>query len=238
MQSAETRTSEIVDGGRGPVPRRASQVALELLLIASAIVLLTLLTLRVSLALVAAGAWWMLPLGLAAGVLLADFSSGVVHWFGDTFFREDSPWLGPVLIAPFREHHRDPEAITRHGLLELHGNSCLPVVAVLLAFVAAFPKLESTTSMLLATTFLFFALAAVATNQCHVWAHRARVPAFVAGLQRRRLILSPESHARHHGGGFTSSYCITTGWANPLLDRAGFFPHLERRIRALGSRRA
>jgi ubiquitin-conjugating enzyme E2 variant len=65
------------------------------------------------------------------GVLMADFASGTVHWIGDRYFREDTPLIGPLLIEPFREHHRDPRGITTHGLIELHGNTGLPVVWML-----------------------------------------------------------------------------------------------------------
>jgi hypothetical protein len=36
------------------------------------------------------------------------------------------------------------------------------------------------------------------------------------------VILSAAHHQGHHAGHITR-YCITTGWLNPLLDRAGFF---------------
>lgn len=85
---------------------------------------------RVFVTISAKAARWILPLAVGSGVLTADFGSGVVHWIGDRFFREDSPVIGPMLIHPFREHHRDPRGITLHGLLELHGNTGLLVVAV------------------------------------------------------------------------------------------------------------
>ena len=72
-----------------------------------------------------------LLLAALGGYLLADVASGLTHWFCDSFFREDTPLIGPVLIHPFREHHRDPAAMTRHSFLELTGNSCLGVLPVL-----------------------------------------------------------------------------------------------------------
>src|SRR6478672_3287095 len=39
------------------------------------------------------------------GIVLSDFISGFLHWFFDTFFEENTPFVGPHLIAPFREHH-------------------------------------------------------------------------------------------------------------------------------------
>src|SRR5258707_1191647 len=66
------------------------------------------------------------------GCIATDFAAGLAHWFCDTFFEEDTPVIGPYLIGPFREHHRDPLAMTAHGFLEVNGNSCL----ILIPFVA------------------------------------------------------------------------------------------------------
>jgi hypothetical protein len=218
--------------GVGGNYRAAWQPGVDLLSICAAVGLLGLLGVRVWQGLAVTGAWWMVPAGALVGVLAADFSSGVVHWFGDTFFREESPVIGPMLIAPFREHHRDPEAIALHGQLELHGNSCLPVAVLLLAAVALMPDLSSPAWLLVYMWLFFFALAAGGTNQLHVWAHRRRVPALARALQRRRIILASDAHGLHHSGSFRRSYCITTGWMNPILDRIDFFPKLERGIRA------
>ena len=61
----------------------------------------------------------------------ADWASGLAHWSCDTFFEEDTPLVGPAVIQPFREHHRDPLAMTRHGFLELNGSNCLRMVVPL-----------------------------------------------------------------------------------------------------------
>jgi hypothetical protein len=177
--------------------------------------------------------WWMLPLTALLGVLCADFASGTVHWFCDTFFSERTPIIGPAFILPFREHHADPWGILRHGLVELHGNSSL-AVALVLGVLWALPWDLSGRAADFARAWLFFmAAATLATNQVHRWAHSEVPPAPARWLQRSGLILSPEGHARHHRGGFHRSFCITTGWLNPLLDRIDFFPRLERRFRSL-----
>jgi ubiquitin-conjugating enzyme E2 variant len=156
----------------------------------------------------------------------------MAHWFCDTFFSEQTPIIGRPLIRPFREHHADPTSILRHDLVELHGNSCVPVVLVLgtLALLGWEP---SGASGVFASAWLFFlALATLATNQVHRWAHSHAAPAPARWLQRHGLILSPEGHARHHRGGFDRSFCITTGWLNPLLDQIDLFPRLERLLRS------
>ena len=165
---------------------------------------------------------------LSAGYLAADFVSGLVHWFGDRFFEEDTPLIGRVFIVPFREHHRDPLAMTRHGALELLGNSALgtvPLLAMAWLWAGA-----------IVTEGLTVGLAAggIAANQLHAWAHARTAPRTVRWLQRHWLALPPAHHARHHRGGSTSTYCTTTGWMNRSADRLKIFAGLERVLRALG----
>ena len=152
-------------------------------------------------------------LAAGAGYALADVASGLTHWFCDTFFREDTPGIGPVLILPFREHHRDPTAMTRHGFLELTGNSCLGVTPILgLAVWRPW-------SPIFDAGLIAFALALFGTNLFHKWAHSEKVPRVVGWLQRWHLILNPARHQVHHTPPNTSAFCVTNGWMNVLLDR-------------------
>jgi ubiquitin-conjugating enzyme E2 variant len=167
-------------------------------------------------------------IAVLAGFLAADFVSGFVHWIGDTWGTPDWPILGQSLIRPFREHHDDQTAITRHDFAETNGNSSAGAL-VLLAGAWAAP--EGASGLFLEIQLFSLSLWLFATNQIHKWAHTAEVPALVAWLQRRRFILSPEHHRTHHSAPFDRSYCITTGWMNPLLASVDFFPALERWIR-------
>lgn len=178
--------------------------------------------------------WSLIALGGAAGYLAGDLMSGIVHWFCDTFFEEDTPLIGRVLIHPFREHHRDPSAMTRHGFAEIAGNSCL-ALAPLLAAVAALPAPTDARPAWLGVyaSLLVFTWVAVVTNQLHKWAHAAAVPALVVRLQAAGIILHPGRHAAHHRTQ-AEAYCVATGWLNPPLDRIGFFPRVERALAALG----
>ena len=216
--------------------RPAWQASFELALIVATTLLAATLARDVLRASLEFEGFWILPIALLLGVLSADFATGAVHWFCDSFFAADTPVVGRALVAPFREHHVDPQGITRHGLLELHGNSCIPLIMLLLA-ARALLSAEAAPGLLVHSSLLFFTVATMATNQCHRWAHEISPGPAVRWFQRAGLILSPEMHARHHRGEFRQSYCMTTGWMNPLLDRLRFFPRLEQGIRALNPSR-
>lgn len=169
-----------------------------------------------------------LLLAVIAGYLVADLLSGLVHWFCDRFFEEHTPFIGRLLIYPFREHHRDPLAMTRHGFLELTGNSCLGLAPVL-ALAWRWPL-----SLWLDALVLSLAAGVVATNLLHKWAHAATVPAPVRWLQCRRLVLPPRAHAAHHRPGYAGAYCVTAGWMNALTDRLRVFDALGHALAAVG----
>lgn len=171
--------------------------------------------------------------------LAADLASGSVHWFCDTFFAEDSPVIGRTLIFGFREHHRDPEAMTRHGFFEVNGSNSLALLPLLWFTWTQQAPIDGEPDKLFAPALVaLFAGAVFATNQFHKWAHARQVPTGVAWLQQWRLILSPAHHDLHHQIGHGRAYCVTTGWLNPCLDRIRLFHRLETAVRGLGLRRA
>jgi ubiquitin-conjugating enzyme E2 variant len=185
-------------------------------------------------------AWWpALALAALAGVCAADLATGAAHWLFDRFFEESTPGVGPAFVRPFREHHRDPTAIVGHGFLEVSGNNALALSPLLWLGAPLAPDFGRHPA---ASALLAFGLAAIAagfvSNQIHRWAHARRAPRAVRWLQRRRWILSPEAHARHHGGAHDRAYCVATGWMNPLVDGLGLFRALERTLRGRRPRRA
>jgi len=182
-----------------------------------------------------AGCEWLALPGALAGLVFGDFVTGLVHWAADTYCEESTPVIGRSLVKPFRVHHVRPQEICEHGIVETVGNTCIlgaPLLALFLAL-AAYGQTGA------AAAFALFAAAAtvgvtVATNQFHKWAHHRRPPRPVRLLQRARIILTPEHHRTHHTAPFESSYAITNGWLNPLLNRTRFFRRLEAALRAFG----
>ena len=170
--------------------------------------------------------------------VLADFGSGLVHWFADTYGTARTPLFGPWLIKPFRHHHVYPRDICTHGVVLTIGNSCtaaVPFQAGLLYLMVSDEEISGAQAFL-ALVFNLFSAAIVATNLFHKWAHAEKNNRLVLVLQRTRLLLSTDHHNGHHSGVFDSNYCITNGWLNGALDKIQFFRRTEIMLARIGVR--
>jgi hypothetical protein len=151
-----------------------------------------------------------LPILVLLAWLAADLLSGIAHWAFDRFGSVHTPVFGPAFIRPFREHHVDPAAMTKHDFVETNGSSCLafaPVLALALFLPASVQAFLTLT-----------ALGVLITNQCHKWAHMERPPRLAVALQQAKLILGAKMHALHHKPPYRSHYCTASGWLNPVLN--------------------
>jgi ubiquitin-conjugating enzyme E2 variant len=169
---------------------------------------------------------WLVLSAVLVGYLAADFVSGFVHWMADTWGSANMPVLGKAFVRPFREHHVDEKAITRHDFIETNGNNCAISIPVAIMCVAM-PHTSSMWVFLAASlgSMIFWVMA---TNQFHKWSHLDNPPPVIAFFQRVHLILPPAHHQIHHTAPFNKYYCITVGWLNKPLLMFGFFSTLER----------
>lgn len=213
-----------------PTGRSRTTELVELIAVAAVLVALAVLGERVWRGVQSpVDAVWVLA-GLASGYLLADLLTGIVHWFCDTFFDEATPFIGPGLIAPFREHHRDPLLMTQHGFLELTGSSFRGLAPLLVLFVWQGRSMPPT-----ANAFVFaLAAGAAGTNLLHRWAHDPSPPPLATFLQRTGVVLTPGRHARHHQPPYAAAYCVTSGWMNPLCERLRLWSRFEAVLSAAG----
>lgn len=166
---------------------------------------------------------WLGTIVLAAicAWLLADLASGLVHYFADNVGGPETPLVGPLLIAPFREHHEAPEAMLEHGFLQRNANNAL---IVLPAFGwVPFVELDGLWMMGAAVCSLLLGWWIFLTNQIHAWAHSVEVPRLVRGLQNLGVLLSFAQHDRHHQtvreARAGSHYCITSGVCDRVSER-------------------
>ena len=192
---------------------------------------------------VAKGLWavpqtllFVLPVAFLS-YLCADFVSGFVHFLADTYLTEHTPLIGPKLIFPFREHHRDPKAITTHDFVEANCDNCFTTLFVLVPTCFLSPATRGGPFTLLSLFVLLFSVGILMTSIAHGWAHQDTPPLYARFLQGTGLVISKTRHARHHEPPHRTNYCITSGWLNPLLDGTQFFPRLEWLLSKVGIRR-
>jgi plasmanylethanolamine desaturase len=178
---------------------------------------------------------WLTLAAFLTGFIVADWVSGFVHWLADTWGSTATPLVGKALIRPFREHHVDQRAITRHDYIETNGNNC--AISVPWALGSMLTPLDHgyhhlALFMVVSITSMIFWV--MMTNQFHKWAHETdeERPGIVTWLQRLHLILPPEHHKIHHTSPFLDYYCITTGWLNWPLKKLGFYRGSERFVTA------
>lgn len=177
--------------------------------------------------------WWV-PLEALAGILIADWTSGLFHWGFDSWGSVDTPVVGKLAIRTFRHHHVDPKAITRHDFVETNGhNIALTTIYSVIGLFVVDPPNATLNSTFWGMTLVFATFYTAFTSQIHKWAHMDSPPKVVRFLQRSRLILSPEHHAVHHAAPYHRNYCITVGWMNGVLHAVRYFETMERVITAL-----
>ena len=174
--------------------------------------------------------WLVLP-ALFLGYLLADFITGTIHWFCDSFFDEETPVIGNFIIYPFREHHSHPLIITKDKFIEQDTTSFFIFMPFL--YFATFTEisyLNSPNSIYGHFILIGVCIGTFCTNLFHKWAHQRNQNFIIKKLQKLGLILNPNSHKKHHVD-HSRSYCVTSGLMNPILDYIKFYPNLERFIR-------
>ena len=80
--------------------------------------------------------------------------------------------------------------------------------------------------------FLLISLTLLFGTSLHNIGHRKVRSPVLKLAQKLRLVITPAYHHVHHSGNQTTRYCTVNGWANPLLDRLGFWRAAERLINA------
>ena len=157
------------------------------------------------------------------GLFLADFISGLIHWFEDRYGNPKWPVLGHTIRAN-QEHHFKPRAFLAGSFLSR--NKEVFVLGAL--FLAGFWA-TGTLNLFTGSAVLF----GVFANEFHRAAHRTPKEngRLNNALQKTGFAQSFQHHAAHHRMGKDTHYCVITNYTNPVLERARFFPALERLVK-------
>ena len=170
--------------------------------------------------------------------LLADFLTGLFHWFEDGFLHGSSIGFLGSIAADNELHHDKPTAMTLStGWVNMRASAIVAWPLALASWRLGAPMLVWLT--------LFFASFG---NLVHRWSHipKRQLPFWIRAMQKTGLFISHEHHDAHHRSmkrlipkhlaGY--KFCPMTNWMNPILDKMKFWDGLEWAFISVGFKRA
>jgi len=186
---------------------------------------------------VALSSWYVLPLALLAGLYVADFVTGFLHWAFDVWFNEKIEFVRRMVIM-VREHHLHPQRIFKYSFYHDAGilswlSLPLTAPAVAYAFVAGADPTASPALYFLVCASVVVSLCLVFMLEFHKCGHSPDSSRVVRTLQRLHLLLPYEHHMRHHSGNYDRNYCLINGYADLTLGALGVWRGLEAVISAV-----
>lgn len=156
---------------------------------------------------------------LIFGWLMADFLTGIFHWWEDRLGNEKWFLIGPWIIVPNRLHHKDPLAFISNGFWVRNRAAMTTSALVGAGFVSFFGWQIWIASMVVGSSI---------TNEIHAFAHSPKLaPKWVKVLQEIGLFQSPKEHSRHHRPPFETHFCVLTNYLNPVLEWINFWRIVE-----------
>lgn len=205
---------------------------------------LFLVSIALTIVLIAADWNWAVLIGVLAGWYLADLTSGIVHLYLDyrpskkgvgleeIYFwkgsRESKDFLekqsevykhlSPMDLVSynFKKHHRFPGLLGRHGFWHMLKGPILyaPLLLSLLT------NLTAIYLGLDAATLACLATLAFGTGLMqyfHGALHKSKTTRLILVMRHMRLLLKPEDHVSHHQLP-VRDYGLISGWSNPVLN--------------------
>jgi len=155
--------------------------------------------------------------------LLADFITGVIHWWEDTYGNPQWPLLGKFVVEPNIVHHTQPTKLLEGTYWDRTNTSYIG--AGIIGLVLWCLGVHAWQMIVL----LFFCAQG---NQIHALSHRSDVAngKFVLFLQKIGIFQSRKTHRWHHKAPYETNFCIMSEFLNPILNKLEFWEELEQFI--------
>lgn len=154
-------------------------------------------------------------------VLIADFITGIIHWWEDTYGLPTWPIIGPAVIVPNIEHHKHPSWLgTMSTIIGRNYQTVVPAMLFIFFITVLYGWLWP---------FVLTVILASLGNEVHTWVHRppSKNNWFINFLHDTEILQSRRQHAQHHKPPFDKSFCTLTNFTNAVLDRIYFWRILE-----------
>lgn len=152
--------------------------------------------------------------------LIADFITGIIHWWEDTYGNPAWPVLGKYVVGPNLEHHKNPRSLLQGSYWSRINTSLF--TALIVGAILWFAGIHSW-SMIVCLLF------SSQGNEIHAIAHRTDKEngKFLIFLQKTGLIQKRKTHGWHHKAPYDTNFCVMTEFVNPILNRINFWMKLE-----------
>lgn len=152
--------------------------------------------------------------------IVADFITGIIHWWEDTYGNPNWPIIGKYVVKPNLIHHKQPTKLLEGSYWTRINTSFF--AAAIIGGVFWFIGIRSWQIMMC----LLFCTQG---NEIHAMSHRpdrknSKVTLF---LQKTGIFQSKKMHRWHHKAPYETNFCIMSDFVNPILNRIGFWRKLE-----------
>lgn len=155
--------------------------------------------------------------------ITADFITGIIHWWEDTYGNPNWLIIGKYVVKPNLIHHKQPTKMLEGSYWNRINTSFFAVAA----FGAIFWWIG-----LRSWQFIVCLLFCVQGNEIHAMSHRPDKAngKMVLFLQKTGIFQSKKTHRWHHKAPYETNFCIMSDFINPILNRIDFWRKLERLI--------
>ncbi len=162
--------------------------------------------------------WYVLQLFLLWGA--ADFITGVIHWWEDTYGNPKWKIIGKYVVEPNLVHHKQP-----HKLLEGSYWNRINTSVFAAAIFGGILWWIGFLSWQIIMCLLF----CTQGNQVHAMSHRSdkTTGKLVQFLQKTGIFQSKKMHRWHHKAPYETNFCVMSDFCNPILTKIGFWKKLE-----------
>ncbi len=162
--------------------------------------------------------WYALQLFLLWGA--ADFITGVIHWWEDTYGNPSWGIIGKYVVEPNLVHHKQPHTLLEGSYWSRINTSFF--AAVILGGILWWIGL-------LSWQIIVCLLFCVQGNEVHAMSHRPDRTSskLIQFLQKAGIFQSKKMHRWHHRAPYETNFCVMSDFCNPILNKISFWGKLE-----------
>jgi ubiquitin-conjugating enzyme E2 variant len=154
-------------------------------------------------------------INLICALLVADFVSGIFHWWEDRYGNPDWPILGKYVVEPNIRHHQHPMLFCEGNYFVRNWTALIPslIISVIFYYYGYY---------FWCLVFIFLSQ----SNEIHCWEH-TKTNRFIRFLQDCNILQDKKTHSLHHKRPYDTNYCVMTMFVNPILNATHFWYWLE-----------